>query len=94
MNNMRYCLSIGEDETGALVCSPLGGLIVYYNMEDACEAAKALVNGGRVPGCFVHKLPVVAFYMGIVLDADNTYADETIVHEERTDPDALPKGSN
>lgn len=62
---MRYFLTITTDtalEDGPIVVSPMGGVVVYHELDDATNAAKALVDGGSVKGCFVQKLLPVALY--------------------------------
>lgn len=63
----RYVLTVdvtGEQlNDGPLITSPGGGAIIYHELREAEDAARALVQGGTVKGAYVQLLRPVAFYM-------------------------------
>lgn len=66
MARQRFFLTIivAEDqlEDGPIVTSPMGGALTYESVDEAGDAARALVAGGTVRGAFVQKLVPVALY--------------------------------
>jgi hypothetical protein len=78
----RYLVSVdttGEQlNDGPIITSPCGGAILWTDLDEAGEAAKALVDGGTVQGAYVHLLRPVAFYLpqqGSVVTLEDTTKD-------------------
>jgi hypothetical protein len=63
---LRYVIVVGDDpDAAALLCSPMGGPLIYHDHHEACEAAHQIVRGHTVKGAFVMKFVATAFYLPI-----------------------------
>ena len=87
---MKHVLIIGDEpDTGSVLTSPMGGVIFYPSMSDACAAAKLIAAGPlakRYPnaGVFVCRIAPVAFYLPVTNPdpEGKPMVDETIINAD------------
>ena len=84
----RWYIWVGDDpSTAKPVLSPFGSPIWYDNHDEAADAARRLIKDAGMPGVFLAKMHVIAFYLPVTHEG-TVYVDET-----RLDGGALDGGN-